>query len=767
MFSFLKNKAKKISIVIIVYNRKEYIRECLDSVLNQKIDKEIICIDDCSTDGAYEILQEYEQNHTEIKLYRNEENLGTVLSRYNGLIHCTGEYMLFVDSDDIVMPNILEKLYDEAISNEADVLEFSSETDGSKEFKKLLKLSNKKITTNILDEYIERKITNQLWNKLVAKRVYKKTLKKLNPNLRQANYMDVIYFLYHFFSNTENLVSTETVGYFYYDNRGMTATMKWLEKYKEYCGFCITYRELLEVYGHTENIKRIWNSVCNQAVNAYLELSEEEKKEYEYLMYELMSEEGAELLIKGHLEQRRKKMKQTQRGVSMVSLVITIIVIIILAAVAFSGSQETIGRAGFAGYTTDIDSVRTAFITEGITTLMGEQTSKNNSVINAQAYNYLAKGATTKKLTDDQREHAWLSKSQASAIPCTRIEKEWAKEAIGIELPKRKVNTFGATGVEIEYFVTNDGIIFTWPPYYRSDDGLFYINDTMTVKGSKLTSGDWIISGDDESKMYEDEFKFIVGDVEIKVLGTGEEIPPISPDATPDELRNMPSVAYKDERNPVTPKGPESEEIYQDNGNVAGGETPDPEPEEPTPTPDLDPEPEPEPEPEPTPGTCCFVPGTQILVSLDGETKAIEDFKPGDLVVSYDVETGENYIAEVQHLIVRPESTNMVKVYLEDGSMVDMTDYHPLYTKDGWHSITNHNGYDTLVEGDIVKTDDGWSKVTRIELYVTDPKKTYNLAIKDFDEIVDDDTDDCFYANEVLAHNVDSDTCGHGSVSPI
>ena len=56
-------------------------------------------------------------------------------------------------------------------------------------------------------------------------------------------------------------------------------------------------------------------------------------------------------------------MYRNQKGISMVSLVITIIVIIILAAVAFSGSEETISRSGFSGYATDIDSVRTAFLT--------------------------------------------------------------------------------------------------------------------------------------------------------------------------------------------------------------------------------------------------------------------------------------------------------------------------------------------------------------------------------------------------------------------
>ena len=267
-------------------------------------------------------------------------------------------------------------------------------------------------------------------------------------------------------------------------------------------------------------------------------------------------------------------MKQNEKGVSMLSLVITIIVIIILSAVAFSGSQETVGRAGFAGYTADIDSVRSAFLTEGITNLMGQELSKNHTVTEAQAYNYLAKGATTKRLSASEKEHAWLSKGQARAIPCTRIEKEYAKDAIGIDLPVRKVNTYGATRVEMEYFVTNEGIIFTWPPYYRSDEELFYVNDTIVVAGSKVTSGDFIISGDDEKEMYEDGFKFMVGNTEIKVQATGEPLREITSDTTSQELKTTPTIAYKDENNAETPKGIESEVVYQNN-RESGNNTPE------------------------------------------------------------------------------------------------------------------------------------------------------------------------------------------------
>ena len=93
-----------------------------------------------------------------------------------------------------------------------------------------------------------------------------------------------------------------------------------------------------------------------------------------------------------------------------------------------------------------------------------------------------------------------------------------------------------------------------------------------------------------------------------------------------------------------------------------------------------------------------------------------------------------------------------------------MTDYHPLYTKDGFYSITNKDGYDTLVVGDVVKTANGWSEIVEIELYEIEPMDVYNLNIKDYDEVIDDDTNDCYYASGILAHNAD---CDSGHVLPI
>lgn len=308
MFSLLK-KRTLISIVVTSYNREQYIKECIDSILSQDIDKEIICIDDCSTDKTCDILQDYENKYEELSVYQNEKNSGIVFTRYQGLIRCKGEYMLFVDSDDYLLPNSLNKLYWEAKNNNADILEFSSQTDGSDEFKKALKRPNYIIDITPLEAYSNKQLKNQLWNKLISRKVYKKAIKNMNMEIKHEDFSDVVYFLYHFLINSDRVITTETEGYFYYDKRGMTAHIDTLGRLKQYCGFGITKNELENVYGKIPELTNTWNYVCNQAVCTLLELSEEEQKEHMHQLYRLMSENAAKKLIEGHKQLMKQKDK--------------------------------------------------------------------------------------------------------------------------------------------------------------------------------------------------------------------------------------------------------------------------------------------------------------------------------------------------------------------------------------------------------------------------------------------------------------------------
>ena len=110
----------KISVIIPCYNVEKYLRECLDSVVNQTLkDIEIICVNDGSTDGTQKILEEYAQKDDRILLI-NKPNGGLSLARNTGMEKMRGEYVAFLDSDDWVDLDFYEKLYNAAKQNGAD-----------------------------------------------------------------------------------------------------------------------------------------------------------------------------------------------------------------------------------------------------------------------------------------------------------------------------------------------------------------------------------------------------------------------------------------------------------------------------------------------------------------------------------------------------------------------------------------------------------------------------------------------------------------------
>jgi hypothetical protein len=158
-------------------------------------------------------------------------------------------------------------------------------------------------------------------------------------------------------------------------------------------------------------------------------------------------------------------------------------------------------------------------------------------------------------------------------------------------------------------------------------------------------------------------------------------------------------------------------------------------------------------------GSCCFFPGTQILLS-NGTTKNIELMSTGDKVISFDILTQSYYEAEVKSLIVNRDTTDIAIVIFEDDKQLQMNAYHPLLTPDGFHSLTNHEGYETLVMGDLVKDIElEWNKISLIERFTLEsPMTTYNLDIKNIDEMTDDDTNDTFIANGLVVHNASCPT---------
>lgn len=117
-----------VSVIIPVYNVEKYLRECLDSVVKQtRKDIEIICVNDGSTDGSLEILQEYAEKDRRIKVI-SQENKGLSGARNTGVRYARGEYIYFLDSDDYIELDAMEYLYQQAKSANLDVLYFDGKS---------------------------------------------------------------------------------------------------------------------------------------------------------------------------------------------------------------------------------------------------------------------------------------------------------------------------------------------------------------------------------------------------------------------------------------------------------------------------------------------------------------------------------------------------------------------------------------------------------------------------------------------------------------
>lgn len=115
----------KLSVIIPVYNTGKYIKRCLDSILSQNIeDMEIICVNDGSIDESLQILQEYSDKIIII----NQSNSGSGVARNAALSQAKGEYIMFVDSDDWLLPQACQKLLDTAFKTHAEVIIFGGLT---------------------------------------------------------------------------------------------------------------------------------------------------------------------------------------------------------------------------------------------------------------------------------------------------------------------------------------------------------------------------------------------------------------------------------------------------------------------------------------------------------------------------------------------------------------------------------------------------------------------------------------------------------------
>ena len=117
----MNNSDIKVSVIMPVYNARDFIANAIDSVLSQTLKEiELICVDDGSTDGSLDILREYQANDDRIRIV-TETNAGPAIARNNGIRRARGEYLAFLDADDFFENTLLEELYNAAEADNLDI----------------------------------------------------------------------------------------------------------------------------------------------------------------------------------------------------------------------------------------------------------------------------------------------------------------------------------------------------------------------------------------------------------------------------------------------------------------------------------------------------------------------------------------------------------------------------------------------------------------------------------------------------------------------
>lgn len=117
----------KVSVITLVYNAERFLERCVRSLMEQSLDDiEYIFVDDASTDGSMAVLErtltDYPNRNCQVKLIKNEQNLGQAKSRLRAIKATTGDFVIHCDSDGYVDRNMYKVLYNKAITEHLDLV---------------------------------------------------------------------------------------------------------------------------------------------------------------------------------------------------------------------------------------------------------------------------------------------------------------------------------------------------------------------------------------------------------------------------------------------------------------------------------------------------------------------------------------------------------------------------------------------------------------------------------------------------------------------
>ena len=214
-----------LSIIIPVYNTEEYLTDCLNSLVSQMKQRvEIILIDDSSVDKSWSICKKYEKKYDYIHIFQQRHS-GLSAARNFGIQHAKGNYISFIDSDDFVSKQYLDRIFNILVKTQPDMLVFNY----AYQYKKCTKASSEYKNWNtgmISKKSVIRTLTNSsyAWNKVYSRQLFKKVCYPV------GQYYEDINTTFKLVNLSQNIFYIDEVLYFYVQRTNSIVNMPSLKK---------------------------------------------------------------------------------------------------------------------------------------------------------------------------------------------------------------------------------------------------------------------------------------------------------------------------------------------------------------------------------------------------------------------------------------------------------------------------------------------------------------------------------------------------------
>ena len=217
---YIKKRNPKVSLIITIYNQENFLKYSYSYIQKQEMkDIEIIFVDDASSDNSSKLIYSLMKNDKRIIYIKNKTNKGAFHSRNEGILLSKGKYILIHDPDDLLLNNILIKLYEIAEYYNLDILQFyviRGSFDKNKKWKR-----NKYKSGILYSEEVKNvfffSVTRTLWDKLIKREIFVKSINSMSEEFRKEKYIvhsdDTIF--WGIICSTNSYGFLEQIGYFY------------------------------------------------------------------------------------------------------------------------------------------------------------------------------------------------------------------------------------------------------------------------------------------------------------------------------------------------------------------------------------------------------------------------------------------------------------------------------------------------------------------------------------------------------------------------